>query len=1080
MNRIIHFTLLLLCVFLSLPSLLKAQNKSRHYVQTHLMTEEDGSRTRETVAYYASFGLEQEILEVGATPQGQDLQTLFAFDGAFRKTREHLPRPAGNTDFYTDANPYHYTVYENSELNRVRETYGPGQAWQENGKSVKYAYLVNKASGVLSCSRYQVEDLKNDIKLIRTGNYTPGELTITQATDEDGNVTYGFNDPHGRLVLTRQMNGTVAHDTYIVYDDGGRKRVVLPPLAADALAAAGNWLCSQSEPIQLYGYLYHYDGRDRCIEKKLPGCAPIYYVYDKSDRMVLKQDGNDREVKRWQAYQYDRLGRLVIWGFLKSPSSHNYWITFCQNKAMPVGYVGVQTSTENYGYSSVSRISSLCTPLIINYYDNYDYTNIFNGFVGSLNRTGYYSSFASSPKSSYGKLTGQVVALLNDPSKKDYIAYYYDRRGREVQRTANTAFGFKNHTFTKYNFTDQPVSVRKEHTSIYPDAVSGPTGVGSHTTTYENEYDQAGRISKLYHTFDNDPRVLMADYRYDEVGRLETKLIHNSTDTATYKYNVRGWPTEINEPGMREKIYYNENLPQGVSPLYNGNIPCLSNSVNKIPIARFTYDGLNRLLSTRRYKMDGTPTEHGENFTYDKMGNVLTYQRIFEDFYPDYTTKLAIRYQGNQIKSATDERRAVGYYNLRYLDDKNAEFEYFYDSNGNLAKNLDNRIGKIKNNILNLPEVVAFNDGNLLTFSYMADGRKVRDSYGSYPTKPVTPLDTIVNNTDPYITGINDWSEDYYYASGKLRRVTTPDGNLDFYNRTGYRNYYAVKDHIGCTWQYEIGSKRSFGYPSYYPSGIIDLKPFTGYPYALGGKEFMATNYLDEYYFGARTMYAIMNRFNQVDPLCEEYYSVSPYAYALNNPVRYIDPDGRFPWSVVPIVLGWLLESQPVNAPTMNRASNAHNMQEAWNSYNEGVLSNIIPGAKVEAVSTRVFVQKPIEKMVRKAVGSEVREEIGKIVPNPNGKKGGQLHQDKVKEVMESLDKEGFKVIETEVRIETPSGSKKARYIDVRGINKATGEIKDVQVGRQNKNGTPVSRERKALEDVERETGKRPYFVPYN
>ena len=56
----------------------------------------------------------------------------------------------------------------------------------------------------------------------------------------------------------------------------------------------------------------------------------------------------------------------------------------------------------------------------------------------------------------------------------------------------------------------------------------------------------------------------------------------------------------------------------------------------------------------------------------------------------------------------------------------------------------------------------------------------------------------------------------------------------------------------------------------------------------------MSTNYLDEYYFGARAMYAIMNRFNQVDPLCEEYYPVSPYAYALNNPVRYKDPTGKY------------------------------------------------------------------------------------------------------------------------------------------------------------------------------------------
>ena len=183
----------------------------------------------------------------------------------------------------------------------------------------------------------------------------------------------------------------------------------------------------------------------------------------------------------------------------------------------------------------------------------------------------------------------------------------------------------------------------------------------------------------------------------------------------------------------------------------------------------------------------------------------------------------------------------------------------------------------------------------------------MRDSYGSYPIKPTTPLDTVVNNTDPYITGINDWSEDYYYQSKKLRRVTTSDGHLNFYDSPDHTTYYTTKDHIGCTWQRKVGSRNALMYPNYYPSGIMDLKPYTTYPFGLGGKEFMSTNYLDEYYFGARTMYAIMNRFNQVDPLCEEYYSVSPYAYALNNPVRYKDPTGKYvesAWDIASLAMG--------------------------------------------------------------------------------------------------------------------------------------------------------------------------------
>ena len=363
------------------------------------------------------------------------------------------------------------------------------------------------------------------------------------------------------------------------------------------------------------------------------------------------------------------------------------------------------------------------------------------------------------------------------------------------------------------------------------------------------------------------------------------------------KYNVRGWPTEINEPRMSQKIYYNENLPQGVTPLYNGNIPCLSNTADNNLTSHFVYDGLNRLVATKQYRPDGRFIETPEKFTYDKMGNVLTIERSYYDPYPDYLNEMTIQYHGNQIKKVTDESRGHDYYVLRYQDAANKDIEYFYDSNGNLVKNLDNKIGFIKYNIINLPEAVAFNDGNLLTYSYMADGRKVRDSYGSFPIRTSTPLDSIVNNTDPYITQHNDWSEDYYYSSGRLYRITTPEGFIRFVNRVGYSIYYSMKDHVGSFRGYwEPGYTNgpiTFSYPSYHPSGIIYRKPYPDVPFALGGKEFMGTNNLDEYFFGARTMYAIMNRFNQMDPLCEKYYSVSPYAYCMNNPVRYMDPDGR-------------------------------------------------------------------------------------------------------------------------------------------------------------------------------------------
>ena len=102
-----------------------------------------------------------------------------------------------------------------------------------------------------------------------------------------------------------------------------------------------------------------------------------------------------------------------------------------------------------------------------------------------------------------------------------------------------------------------------------------------------------------------------------------------------------------------------------------------------------------------------------------------------------------------------------------------------------------------------------------------------------------------------------------------------------------------------------------------------------------------------------------------------------------------------------------------------------------------------------------------------------------KKVPNPNGKNGGEAHQKTIDKEEAKMKQEGFET-QREVMVKTPNGEKSKRFIDLQGKNPKTGQVKQVQVGKQNKNGTPVSRERKAMDDVQNATGKRPEFVPYN
>ena len=74
---------------------------------------------------------------------------------------------------------------------------------------------------------------------------------------------------------------------------------------------------------------------------------------------------------------------------------------------------------------------------------------------------------------------------------------------------------------------------------------------------------------------------------------------------------------------MNEKIYYNEDFPEGVEPLYNGNIADDYYSAHDSAHFRLSYDGLNRLTASQQYTRDGVKTAAAEAFTYDKMGNII-------------------------------------------------------------------------------------------------------------------------------------------------------------------------------------------------------------------------------------------------------------------------------------------------------------------------------------------------------------------------------------------------------------------------------------------------------------------------
>src|SRR5690606_39135468 len=69
-------------------------------------------------------------------------------------------------------------------------------------------------------------------------------------------------------------------------------------------------------------YIYHYDYRNRLIEKKIPGKGWEYLVYDKLNRPILTQDANLRINNKWLFTKYDKFERVVYTGtFNFTPAS---------------------------------------------------------------------------------------------------------------------------------------------------------------------------------------------------------------------------------------------------------------------------------------------------------------------------------------------------------------------------------------------------------------------------------------------------------------------------------------------------------------------------------------------------------------------------------------------------------------------------------------------------------------------------------------------------------------------------------------------------------------------------------------
>ncbi len=836
------------------------------------------------IQYYDGLGRPTWHVQKGITPSGQDLISQIDYDYAGFIKKRWLATPVADArnviegvssfeslakDFYDDNRPFHYTHY-NSYLSLYYPTYEQqeGEAWGDKKICHKNDSVDNN-----EVKRFQI----GINRLIGKGYYAPKTIYRKKLSDEDNKMVIEYIDRTGRTVMTRSADDV---DTYYVYNDLGQLCYVLPPLAADALSGTGSY-DDNNDALRKYAYVYKYDERGNQVYKRLPGCEPIHMVYDKANRLVLSQDGNQREQEQWMVNKYDRLGRLLYSGLL------NRAINIVEQDALCDVVVTEMPSNSGWGYTS-SHIAGEVLPLTVNYYDTYAFLDLHD------------EALASEGCNAKGLLTGTRTYDLNLHGAYTATAYYYDERGRTVETRSTNHMGGTDIVHTEYDFVGNVLETTSTHST------SDSTYLGSVKEHYTYTYDHANRPLVTSYKLNDAASVVLSSNVYDELGRLVEKKRHNNAQTERFAYNIRNQPTRIESGGFVEELYYTS-VPSYMQsfaiPSYNGNITAYTWTYgNETNGYNCNYDVLNRYWGGYAYKngilqVDG---QYKEQFSYDKMGNIRQLTRYT---YDDTVDWLSYSYNGNQVVRITDACSSRNEYDVKeYVDASDEDIDFGYDANGNMVYDLDRGISAIRYNCLNLPDTIQFDNGNQIIHHYDALGTKLGSRYYTCRTTTVVPIGVVVENNavNSYVSGTDYAGSVEYTVWGNdnrsVNRIQNSEGYSLFLSPVEHYQFYYCRDHLGNNrevWCSVDGS--TIQRTQYYPSGLPwdEGEGKSEQPYKYNGKEFVEMHGWDTYEYGARGYYPAMGRFTVVDPLAEKYYSVSPYAYCGGNPISRIDIDGR-------------------------------------------------------------------------------------------------------------------------------------------------------------------------------------------
>ncbi|MEZ5199175.1 MAG: RHS repeat-associated core domain-containing protein [Bacteroidales bacterium] len=385
--------------------------------------------------------------------------------------------------------------------------------------------------------------------------YPSNELFVTEITDENGNITREYKDKQDRVILKESelLSGTKLR-TYYVYDKYSNLVLVIPPIPSSNLSYH-----TQVPDLDFYCYEYTYDHRQRMITKKLPGKEYEEMVYDNLDRLVLFRDGNLRAHGQWKYIQYDVLSRPVKSGIITPDAfdmgypTMNEYISNALELSTNINHeVFIGTSHINpFGYTnnSQSYLPGNYDDLTLTWYDNYDFVPEAIQIAGYHEYVQVDSDFDMDDWNyNTGRTTGTAAKVLDNTNTHLYTINFYDKFGRIIQTVSQNHLGGYDRVSTKYDFVGNVIMTLHEHNIAGSNAIK---------EWYHFTYDHANRLKLVKHKIGESSVswTTMAEMQYNELGQLIEKNLHSPDgqgywQSIDYKYNIRGWLTNINKANL--------------------------------------------------------------------------------------------------------------------------------------------------------------------------------------------------------------------------------------------------------------------------------------------------------------------------------------------------------------------------------------------------------------------------------------------------------------------------------------------------------------------------------------------------